>query len=145
MLLLGSLFAAGLLSWASASRQLSGLEAVLLQVFTLGFGFVASFIFGQASAEQAGREVFRSHARLAFRRVISLYRSLSRLAAIIASDMDASDENSAGRAALEKLEAIEVEQIATAGDAVSDWRDICPEDVEELLQRTSVDTEANDA
>ena len=36
---------------------------------------------------------------------------------------------------LEKLEAIVVEQIATANDALEDWRDIVPEDVKELMSK----------
>lgn len=33
---------------------------------------------------------------------------------------------------LDKLESLVIEQIATANDALEDWRDIVPEDVEEL-------------
>ena len=36
--------------------------------------------------------------------------------------------------ALAKLEVIVVEQLAVTDDALEDWRDIVPEDVEELLQ-----------
>ena len=35
---------------------------------------------------------------------------------------------------LAKLEVIAVEQISTADDALADWRDIVPEDVEELYR-----------
>jgi len=133
-----SFVAAVVLSWTSASRQLSSMEAALTQLFVLGFGLLASFIFGQVSAETAGREMVRSHARSAFRRVLSLYRSLSRLAAVIESDKENTGGRSgSARATLEKLEAIVIEQIATADDAVADWKDICPKDVEELIGRTS--------
>ena len=36
--------------------------------------------------------------------------------------------------ALARLEAIVIEQLATADDALEDWRDIVPEDVEELTK-----------
>ena len=144
-MLLASLVAAIVLGWTSAQRQLSGVEAGLIQLFALSFGFLASFIFGQISAEHAGRELVRSHARSAFRRVLSLYRSLSRLASVIESDREATGGRSgSAKGTLEKLEAIVVEQIATAGDAVADWRDICPKDVEELLGNTSAIAEVKD-
>jgi hypothetical protein len=37
--------------------------------------------------------------------------------------------------ALARLEAIVIEQLATADDALEDWRDIVPEDVKELRGR----------
>ncbi len=98
-MLILSMVAAAVLGWTGAQRQLSGVEAGLLQVFALGFGFLASFIFGQVSSEHAGREMVRSHARSAFRRVLSLYRSLSRLASVIENDR----ENSGGRSGSAKL------------------------------------------
>ena len=43
-----------------------------------------------------------------------------------------------------KLEGIVVEQLTTASDALEDWRDIVPEDVEELYQRLSFDNPKRD-
>lgn len=129
-------------SWTSATRQLSAMEAGMTQIIVLSFGLLGSFIFGQISAEQAGQELVRSHARSAFRRVLSLYRSLSRLAAIIESDRDNSaSRTSSSRMTFDKLEAIVVEQIATADDAMADWKDICPRDVEEVLKITTAKAE----
>ena len=39
------------------------------------------------------------------------------------------------RLTLPKLNALVIEQLATADDALEDWRDIVPEDVEELKQK----------
>lgn len=133
-LLVLSMIGAVALSWTGTQRQLSGIEAVLLQAFALGSGLLGSFVFGQLSAEQAGRDLIRHHAKSAFRRVLSLYRSLSRLAAVIEADKETvTGRGVAARATLEKLEAIVIEQISTADDALADWTDICPDEVKELL------------
>jgi hypothetical protein len=129
-----SIIGASVLSWAATQRQLTSVEAVLLQAFSLGSGLLASFVFGQLSAEQAGRDLIRHHAKSAFRRVLSLYRSLSRLAAIIEAEKENTTARAASsRATLEKLEAIVIEQISTADDALADWSDICPDEVKELI------------
>ena len=119
----------------AAIRPLTQLEFVLFQLFTLAAGVMVSFILGRQSAESAAREMIKPHARSAFRRVLSLYRSLSRLAATIASARLNKSSDDGGGLVLDKLEAIVVEQIATANDAMEDWRDIVPEDVEKLQQR----------
>ena len=43
--------------------------------------------------------------------------------------------------ALAKLDAIVAEQLATADDALEDWRDIVPEDVEELTKNGNLTTQ----
>lgn len=130
-------------SWTAATRQLSAMEAAMTQIIVLTFGLLSSFLFGQLSAEQAGQDLIRSHAKSAFRRVFSLYRSLSRLAAIIENDRDAAGtRTNSSRATFDKLEAIVVEQIATADDALADWKDICPREVEQMLQISAAKAEA---
>jgi hypothetical protein len=122
-------------SWTAATRQLSALEAALTQCIVLTFGLLSSFLFGQLSAEKAGQDMIRSHAKSAFRRVLSLYRSLSRLAAIIENDRETNNGRAnSSRATFDKLEAIVVEQIATADDALADWKDICPQEVERMIR-----------
>ena len=66
--------------YTSSQRDLTGLENTLLQAFALGLGLIGSFIFGKQSAKEAARELIKPHARSAFRRLISLYESLSRVA-----------------------------------------------------------------
>ncbi len=116
-------------------RNLTGLENVLLQVFSLGIGLIGSYVLGRESACNAAREIIKPHARSAFRRLLSLYRSLSRLAAAIEGARQTGNSDPTTSFILDKLEGIVVEQIATADDALEDWRDIVPEDVEELHAR----------
>lgn len=116
----------------AAYRDLTALENVLLQVFSLGLGLIGSYILGRESARDAAREMVKPHARSAFRRLLSLYRSLSRLAYAIQTMRSDSNAHAETTHVLDKLEGIVVEQIATADDALEDWRDIVPEDVAEL-------------
>jgi hypothetical protein len=80
-------------------------------------------------------DLIKPHARSAFRRIFSLYHSLSRMAVSISKvkESEFSKENDV----LRTIQAIVIEQIATADDALEDWRDIIPEDVKEVEKRMS--------
>ena len=80
----------------------------------------------------AAQETVRLHARPAFRTVLILYESLSRLSFEIHSS---NEDNPDAR--LERAEAIVNEQIEIGRSALEDWRDIVPEDVEEIESRWS--------
>lgn len=127
-----------------ATGNLSSLESILLQIIFLAIGCSVSFFVGRRSVSDAAKEVIKPHARKAFRRLVSLYRSLSRAAeAIKSAQDDESPENQ--RVTLAKLDAIVTEQLATADDALEDWNDIVPEDVEELKRNLqSNDTRENE-
>ena len=133
-----SLGIAVLFAYVATTRALTNLESTVLQFFAWITGILGSFIFGRQSAREAARDIIKPLARSAFRRLLSLYRSLSRVANILASsqDFESREDYEVMHA---KLEGIVVEQLTTAGDALEDWRDIVPEDVEELYQRLSPD------
>lgn len=113
-------------------RDLSALENTLLQVFSLGVGLIGSYILGQESAREAGREMMKPHARSAFRRLLSLTQSLSRLVQTMGSVRPESAENAQAAAIVDRLEGIVVEQIAQAADALEDWRDVLPEEFQAM-------------
>ena len=142
-LLITSVVVASLFVYTATSRILTPLESVILQLFTLLAGLGGSFIFGRQSAREAAREIIKPHAKSAFRRLLSLYQSLSRVATTIESsqNFESPVEN---QVTLAKLEAIVVEQLASADDAIEDWKDIVPEDVKELDQRFSPDNTTRD-
>ena len=147
MLVLVSLGALALLSFfvyvAATQENLTSLESVLLQFISLAIGCGVSFFVGRRSVSDAAKEIIKPHARKAFRRLVSLYRSLSRAANAIKSAQDnESPENQ--RVTLAKLDAIVTEQLATADDALEDWNDIVPEDVEELKQKLQSDDTTGD-
>ena len=113
-------------------RDLSALENTLLQVFSLGVGLVGSYILGQESAKEAGREMMKPHARSAFRRLLSLTQSLSRLAQTMEAIRPKEGGNAQAAILIDRLEGIVVEQIAQAADALEDWRDVLPEEFQAM-------------
>ena len=138
LLLLFSIGISIILAYTATQRTLSGLESALWQIFVFAGGLAGSFIFGRQSARETAREMIKPHARSAFRRLLSLYHSLSRAATAIES-AQISDSRENDQVALARLEEIITEQLSTADDALEDWRDIVPEDVKELEQKRQSD------
>lgn len=129
-----SIALAGAFAVVSAHRQLTALESTLLQGFSLLAGLAGSYLFGTLSATASARQLIRPHARSAFRRVLSLYQGLSRLAAQI-DRARAAEPLDRQVTPYHILEAMVEQQILTVDDAVEDWRDLVPEEVEELEGR----------
>jgi hypothetical protein len=134
ILILVAFLLSGFTVYISNQRTLSSLEGVLLQLFILVSGLIGSFFIGKRFARDTAREIIKPHARSAFRRLLSLYTSLNRVLVEIQSSKN-SVSVGGNEIALQRLEAIVTMQIGTADDALEDWRDIIPEDVEELMQR----------
>lgn len=132
LIILGTLGIAGLVSIA-ATRSMTTLENVFLQVLSLVIGVGVSLFVSRQSAEKTAREIIKPHARSAFRRLVSLYLSLSRASKVIKLEPESETEEDP-QMKLAKLDAIITEQLDMADDALEDWRDIVPEDVEELKQ-----------
>ena len=125
-----SLAFAAIMVYASSRRELSSLEWALFQAVILGGGLSGSFLFGRMSALQAARDVVRPHARSAFRRVFSLYKSLYNLSDRI-EEMRRDDPDPR----LDVIQTTVDEQITTGQDALEDWRDIIQDDIDEILER----------
>ena len=126
-LVLISLAVAGFFVYLATNRTLTDLEGTLLQLFALLAGLTGSFMFGR----QTGVNPF--HARSALRRVTSLYAGLSRAAVIID---ESRDFDSVGRyqVAFARLEELVRGQLITVDDALKDWRDVVPEDINDGLE-----------
>lgn len=125
-------------AYTATTRTLNGVESVLWQIFVLVAGLTGSFIAGKQSAREAAKEIIKPHARSAFRRLLSLYRSLSWTLTEIKSSQSSGVQEDF-QVVLAKLEAIVTEQLTAADDALEDWNDIVPEDVEELRQKLQSD------
>lgn len=138
LLILISLGTTSTFAYVATTRTLTSFESILLQAFALAMGILGSFIFGRQAAGKAAREIIKPHARSAFRRLMSLYSSLHRVASIIdlAHDPEIRRDD---REILATLGAIATEQLEAIDDALEDWRDLVPEDVEELDQRLCAD------
>ncbi|WP_406625927.1 hypothetical protein [Acidovorax sp. SDU_ACID1] len=116
----------------STFRQLTSLENTLLQIFSLALGLTGSFIIGREGAKKAAEDMIKPHARSAFRRVLSLYNSLSRLATAIENQKEQMPSNKAALHSLQMLQGIVIEQLSTADDALEDWKDILPEELNKV-------------
>ncbi len=131
-LIAGSLSVAVIFIVISSMRSLSTLENTLLQVLSLGLGLTGSFVVGRDDSKENAQDMIKPHAKSAFRRVLSLYNSLSRLASAIEQQKQSLIGNDDGIHSLEKLQGIVIEQISTADDALEDWKDILPDELSKL-------------
>ena len=131
-LIIVSIVVAVIFTVTASFRDLTGLENVFFQVIILDISLTGTFIIGRESARESAKDLIKPQARSAFRRLLSQYRSLGRLVEAIQSAKPANNLDSVNFLILDKLESLVIEQIATADDALEDWRDIIPEEVEEL-------------
>lgn len=118
---------------SSGDRQLTSLENTLFQVLSLGLGLAGSYALG--SSRDAAKEIIKPYAKSAFRRLLSLYNSLSRVAEVIEKSRPTNENEQIDPAVLDVLDAIVTAQLDTADDALEDWRDIVSEEVEEVTSR----------
>ena len=110
-----------LYAYIAMERALTGIDVIVIQILALFTGLAGSYILGRRSLRDSISEMIEPHARSAFRRLISLYRSISRVVTIIDSEELKDDASK-----LNVIRAIVVEQITTADDALADWQDIVP-------------------
>jgi len=133
ILIIVALIIMAMFIYISSTRELSTIENTLFQVFIFGLGVQGSYIIGKLSENKTAFEIIKPHAKSSFRRIHALFLSLSRLLYAIE---DSRKENSSDKTAvIDKLEAIIIEKVATADDALEDWRDIVQDEVEEVLNR----------
>ena len=120
-----------ILIFVAQSRPLTPLEGILFQVVILATGVGASYMISKSAAMEAAQETIRPYTRSAFRRVLSLYKSMHSLSVRIEAMQEESYDPR-----LDVIRAIVDEQIPSGRDALEDWRDIIPDDdVDEMLQR----------
>ena len=135
LLLLFSIGISIILAYTATQRTLSGLESMLWQIFVFAGGLAGSFIFGRQSAREAAREVLKPHARGAARYLVSLYKSILRARSVTTMEVSQDLAPSAGDHVIRAyLIATFTEQLATADDALENWRDILKEELEDLIQ-----------
>ncbi len=125
-----------LFGYQATKRPLTEIEAYGFQVLSLLIGLSGSYIFGRRLSKDTIKELVEPHARSAFRRLVSLYRSISR----VAQTIEGNDDDQLKMAI---IKAIVIEQIGTAGDALEDWRDLVPESVEELRGKLKQEMSGN--
>lgn len=132
-LLLFAVIITGLMIYLAGQETLDQRDVLLFQSLALLTGLYGSYLVGVRSAKSAAEEMVKPHAKSAFRRVLSLYQGLSRVAQAIEQEQDNSSETR--DKSLDLIQAIVIEQIATADYALEDWRDLIPDAVEEVERR----------
>jgi hypothetical protein len=140
ILIATSIAASLIFLYISSGRSLSGLENAMFQVFSLGCGLFGSYIFGRESAREGAIEIVKPHAKSAFRRLISLNQSLYRVAGIIANARHGNEDEVQRAAVLPVLEAVVTEQLVAVNHALEDWRDVVPEEYDEVNKRLAART-----
>jgi hypothetical protein len=80
--------------YISSQRDLTSLENTLFQLIILAIGLLGSYVIGRESTKESAKELIKPHARSAFRRLLSLYSSLSRLAGLIKDSKHKAKEDS---------------------------------------------------
>lgn len=118
------------------TRNYTNLESYFLQISVALIGIAVSFYSGRLSVCEAAREIIKPHARSAFRRLLSLYRSISEVGRIIELSRNAESLDS-DKVILAELKGIVFWQLVTADDALEDWKDIVPDEVKELDRKLS--------
>jgi len=121
------------------------LAAGLLQGIAVVLSVAASFWFGRLATEQAAADSLRPHAKSAFRRVVGLFRAFGNISDTIdfqmvtleqiASENHGHLEVAHVRLVMDALKAQAVAQISTVNDAMDDWRDLVPEDVQAIEEQ----------
>ncbi len=122
----------------------------LLQVMTLLFGVLTSYVYSRISARAAALEIIRPHARAAIRRMVNLHEALGRQTEALTVHFEqleqSSRDDASGEAVVELtavkwsmvgLQQLVTEQRATAADSIEDWRDIVPDEVSKILSKDS--------
>ena len=122
------------LIFIAATRTLSSLESVLLQIIFLAIGSGISIFGGHQLSQRSGRV----HARSALRRLITLHNGLWRAGHTLQLSPKETVENC--QVLLARIEEIIVEQVLAAKDAIDDWEDVIPEEVGEIKRASESDS-----
>lgn len=124
------------LAYTATKRSLTIFETVLWQIFVFAGGLTGSYIFGKRSAQEAGKEIIKPHARNAVRQLKSLYKSISLTLSVISSskNLETPQDYYSIRA---YLIGVIAQQMATADDAIKNWHDILKEELEDLIKELS--------
>lgn len=121
----------------STERALSGLEAVLLQFFTMVLSILPTVKLSAASSRKQAADAVRPHARSAFRRLTSIAAGMGSLRVMLADEKLRFDMDSVEYHVIEKVEIAVGCEGRGVVDALADWEDIVPDEVTDLRKRAN--------
>lgn len=133
----------------SAIRALTNVETALIWSVGLLLNLCGSFLLGRRSQREVAEERATVLARSALRRVVSLRDALQRLQDLIEEERNVLAERANARdlrvnemlevsfalQGLKNLFSVVTEHIATAEDAIEDWKDVAPQEWEQIQQQ----------
>ena len=128
LFIFASLILTSILVYTSHGREFSNLENMMIQIFFSLAGIGGSYLLGKTMSEDMAQESIKLHAKPAFRRVVSHYESLSRMARHLESNTTSTKQT------LELFKYVLYEQIQTVDHSIEDWKDIVPDEVERVLE-----------
>ena len=124
-------------------REFTPLESYFLQILITLVGLAGSFYSGRQSAREAAREIVNTHARPAFRRLLSLHSGLLHLSIAIESSQEFKSREDY-RVILAELSGLVFMQQLTVVHALGDWEDIVPDEVKKLKEQLSTGSMTGD-
>ena len=129
-----------LLVWQTSKRDLTSLESVQFQVFSLIIGCGVSIWVGKENNRKESEDALKSHARNAALYLISLSKSIARARAIASVGLPYRIESYEDYHVIRgALIAIFTEQLDRANEEIENSRDILEEELEKLIQRLQED------
>ena len=127
-----------LIAIGSSVQTTTAFTGILLDILLLIVSISASWFFAQSSAKQAAKDTFAPIARSAFRRLRSTQRGLYQASERISKERAASADlrtrtgEQTDNETLNVIGAIITQQLYAIGDAMEDWADIVPDELEGL-------------
>ena len=127
----------------SARRPLSSLEAVLFNVLMTLLGIVGTVLVSVYFARRGARSEYEQLARPALRRVVQLNRSVGTIRDAIKSKqaslgLPSEVSGDVVREWLDTLDRLMEQHGGQLTDAVSDWRELLPQDYERLIEESEL-------
>ena len=146
--IVASIIVLGVFWYTATKRPFTDLESFFWQFFGIAIGAVGTFYRGRKSADReaqdAAREIIKSHALPAFRQLLSLRTGLLQQSYIIEATQDY-DSCEDYRIILSELAGLNYMQQLMVVDALGGWEDIVPEEVEKLKKKLSAENTTEDS
>ena len=121
-----------LLVSAFKPQAFTTLVFALWQLISLAVGLFGSYLFGRHAARQAAHFAIRPHARSALRKTLVLYRGIRRLSTAVERLHPRESVEPDARFGL--LQLLIDDQANVARAAIADWRDVIPDDFEDVVK-----------
>jgi hypothetical protein len=125
-------------------KDATNLENGLVQVFAFALSLAIAIPIGIATARGQAKDIVSPHSIKAVRRIVTLGASIQAFRTILEVERERMAQQSSGDG---RLDAIEVDatfmvltsqvdgQLRVVGDAIADWRDVVPDDVDAVIRQ----------